>query len=183
MNRRVYAPMTALFLLAVLMVPGQGAVAQRGPGRGGGFGPPAFEDLDKNGNGQVSREEYDEFHQAMRDRRPPVGGPGGPGQPGGPRRERGRDADTSFFKSDPIAKDAAEEKILDVLKDMDQTGRRMQSVPMDDGRFLRLLAESVNALIQDPGLASKYSRAGLDFAKKHGRENYGKLVCTGLGLD
>ncbi len=58
---------------------------------------------------------------------------------------RGRDSDTSFFKSEALAKDDAEQKVLDVLADMHKGGRRMQSVPMDDGRFLRLMAESVNA--------------------------------------
>ena len=58
---------------------------------------------------------------------------------------RGGEWDTSFFKSEPLAKDDAEQKVLDVLDDMDKVGRRMQSVPMDDGRFLRLMAESVGA--------------------------------------
>ena len=57
----------------------------------------------------------------------------------------GRESDTSFFKSEALAKDGAEQKVLDVLDDMNKTGRRMQSVPMDDGRFLRLMAESVGA--------------------------------------
>jgi predicted O-methyltransferase YrrM len=58
---------------------------------------------------------------------------------------RGGDSDMSFFKSQPLAKDDAEQKVLDVLADMHRVGRRMQSVPMDDGRFLRLMAESVGA--------------------------------------
>jgi len=50
-----------------------------------------------------------------------------------------------FFDSEPRAKDEAEQAILEVLTDMEAGGRRMQSVPMDDGRFLRLLAESMSA--------------------------------------
>jgi len=50
-----------------------------------------------------------------------------------------------FFASPPRAKDETEQRILEVLTDMDASGRRMQSVPMDDGRFLRILAESTNA--------------------------------------
>jgi predicted O-methyltransferase YrrM len=55
------------------------------------------------------------------------------------------ESDTSFFASAPLPKDNAEKKILDVLAEMEEGGRSMQSVPMDDGRFLRLLAESTNA--------------------------------------
>lgn len=58
---------------------------------------------------------------------------------------RGGESDTSFFKSESLAKNDAEQKVLDVLADMNTVGRRMQSVPMDDGRFLRLMAESVGA--------------------------------------
>lgn len=54
-------------------------------------------------------------------------------------------AQAPFFVSEPIAKDDNEAKILDVLQDMNRQGRQMQSVPMDDGRLLRLLAESMNA--------------------------------------
>ncbi len=59
----------------------------------------------------------------------------------GPRREE----DSSFFKSEPQPKDDAEKKVLDVLAGMQESRGRMQSVPMDDGRFLRLLAESTDA--------------------------------------
>jgi predicted O-methyltransferase YrrM len=50
-----------------------------------------------------------------------------------------------FFVSGAMAKDATEERILGVLADMAEERGRMQSVPMDDGRFLRLLAESTDA--------------------------------------
>jgi len=55
------------------------------------------------------------------------------------------DSDTSFFKSEPLAKDDAEQRVLDVLADINEVRWRMESVPMDDGRFLRLIAESVGA--------------------------------------
>ncbi|MFO7976975.1 MAG: class I SAM-dependent methyltransferase [Candidatus Hydrogenedentota bacterium] len=58
---------------------------------------------------------------------------------------RGEAPGDTFFQSMPQAKDAAEKQILDVLAKMAASGRRMQSVPMDDGRFLRVLAESTNA--------------------------------------
>lgn len=52
----------------------------------------------------------------------------------------------SAFTSTPLAKDAAEQKILDVLEEMAQSQRRGgMSVPREDGRFLRLLAESLGA--------------------------------------
>ena len=73
-------------------------------------------------------------------------GRGGGKGPGGMRP--GGDAgasDTSFFASDIQAKDEAEQKIFDVLKDMDKSRQGMMSVPMEDGRFLRILAESMGA--------------------------------------
>lgn len=50
------------------------------------------------------------------------------------------------FSSRPLPKDDAEKQILDVLADMDVNQRAgSMSVPRDDGRLLRLLAESINA--------------------------------------
>ncbi|MBE7559106.1 class I SAM-dependent methyltransferase [bacterium] len=59
-------------------------------------------------------------------------------------RARGGAAE-AFFVSPPLAKDDAEKRVLDVLAEMDRNRGRMQSVPMDDGRFLRLLAEFAGA--------------------------------------
>ena len=54
--------------------------------------------------------------------------------------------DTSFFKSPVLPKDDEEKKILEVLDDLDKNQRRgMMNVPMDDGRFLRTLAEMSGA--------------------------------------
>lgn len=46
----------------------------------------------------------------------------------------------------PVARDAAEQRILDVLDDMDKNQRvGSMSVAVDDGRLLRVLVESLNA--------------------------------------
>jgi caffeoyl-CoA O-methyltransferase len=65
-------------------------------------------------------------------------------QPGGgpPRRP----SPAATFATAPQAKDEAEKKILDVLDELDRAQRRgTMSVPRDDGRLLRLLAESLAA--------------------------------------
>lgn len=63
--------------------------------------------------------------------------------PGGRFRTPGG---ASEFVAAPLAKDDAEKKILAVLDDMNRnSGRGMMSVPREDGRFLRLLTESVGA--------------------------------------
>ena len=65
-------------------------------------------------------------------------------QPGGGRPPRR--GPPSSFTSTPLAKDDAEQKILSVLNDMNQNERRgTMSVSRDDGRFLRLLTESLGA--------------------------------------
>ncbi len=66
------------------------------------------------------------------------------GQPAGDRLPRRTAA--SDFTSTPLPKDDAEQKILNVLEDMNQNQRRgSMSVPKEDGRLLRLLAESIGA--------------------------------------
>ncbi len=91
-----------------------------------------FNRLDADKDGFVNKAELEAAREAMRARR------------GGEPNARPA-ADTPFFQSAPQPKDQAEKQILDVLNEMDSSGRRMQSVPMDDGRFLRVLAESINA--------------------------------------
>lgn len=67
--------------------------------------------------------------------------PGGP--PGGPRGGRGG---APPVENKPLAKSDAEKKILDVLQDMYENQRRgMMNVSTDDGRLLRVLAESAGA--------------------------------------
>jgi predicted O-methyltransferase YrrM len=112
----------------------------------------AMKKLDKNDDGKLQADEY-------RPRGP--GGPGGFGGPGGPPvdgpgdRERGvrrgpeapsgdrAGAGQPGFDSSPLPKDDAEKKVLGVLSEMDKKRQGMMSVPRDDGRYLRLLAESV----------------------------------------
>lgn len=65
-------------------------------------------------------------------------------QPAGDRPRRPGAAPD--FTSTPLAKDDAEQKILTVLEDMNLNQRAgTLSVPREDGRFLRLLAESLGA--------------------------------------
>jgi len=78
---------------------------------------------------------------------------------GPPRGGRGRRMDASFFKSQVLPKDEAEKKILDVLDDMFKNQRRgMMNVPMEDGRFLRILTEMSGAKhVVEIGTSNGYS--------------------------
>jgi len=82
-------------------------------------------------------------------------------QPGSGLRPRGRrpGRDTGMFRSTPMPKNDAEKKILDVLDDLDKNQRRgMMNVPRDDGRLLRMLAESIGAKqIVEVGTSNGYS--------------------------
>jgi predicted O-methyltransferase YrrM len=71
----------------------------------------------------------------------PGGGAPGPGvAPKGPGRE------PTKFTSPVMPKDDAEKKILDVLEEMNKNERGgMMNVPMEDGRILRMLAETTGA--------------------------------------
>jgi predicted O-methyltransferase YrrM len=75
---------------------------------------------------------------------------------GGARRGRPKG---SFFESKPVPKDDAEKTILAVLDDMYRNQRRgMMNVPPDDGRLLRLLAESIGAKhVVEIGTSNGYS--------------------------
>jgi len=81
------------------------------------------------------------------------GGPGGMGTMAG-----------DFMRTEPLAKDDAETKILEVLDVMDRTGRRgNMNVPKEDGRLLRLLTESLQAKkVVELGTSTGYS--GIWFA-------------------
>ncbi len=54
---------------------------------------------------------------------------------------------TSPMASDtlPVPKDAQEKRIMDVLEEMAGSQRGMLNVQMDDGRLLRILAETTGA--------------------------------------
>ena len=70
--------------------------------------------------------------------------PRGRGPGGGPRDPGGPGA--ASFNAPILAKDAREKKVLDVLADISANQRRgSMSVPDDDDRILRVLAESLDA--------------------------------------
>jgi caffeoyl-CoA O-methyltransferase len=64
----------------------------------------------------------------------------------------------SSIKSSPIPKTKEEKKILAVLDDMIQSQGDMENVPMEDGRLLRLLTETMSAKnAVEIGTANGYS--------------------------
>jgi len=94
-------------------------------------------------------------------------------QPAGDRPQRR--AAASDFTSTPLAKDDAEQKILNVLQEMNQNQRRgTMSVPQEDGRLLRLLAESIGAK-QVVELGTSHGYSGIWFCLAL-RTTGGKLV-------
>jgi predicted O-methyltransferase YrrM len=132
-------------VIAVLDANGDGTVDRQELARAS----EALQKLDVNHDGQLSLEE-------MRPAPGPGGrgldrpGFGGPGREGGARPPREPDrssgGDGLSFASVPQAKSDTERKLLDVLADVDKTQRRgSMSVPEQDGRILRLLAESLGA--------------------------------------
>lgn len=68
-------------------------------------------------------------------------------------------AETPPFERGPLAKSEAERKILDVLDDLHRNQRRgMMNIPVEDGRLLRLLAESIDAQhVVEIGTSNGYS--------------------------
>lgn len=105
----------------------------------------------------------------------PGGGPGMGGRRPGGRPRRGRVSGGEVSEKDPLAQDKSERKILDVLEDMDKNQRRgMMNVPVEDGRLLRLLTESVNAkTVVEIGTSNGYSGIWLCLAL---RKTGGKLI-------
>jgi len=91
-----------------------------------------------------------------RDRGPggPPGGMRGPGGRMGPRGGGG-----ASMSKPPLAKNEAEKKILAVLNELGGSGGRgMMNVPEEDGRLLRLLAETSGARqIVEIGTSNGYS--------------------------
>lgn len=80
-------------------------------------------------------------------------------QPAGPPRRGPRPAPAGEVKTELQAKDESEKKILGVLADLDKNQRRgMMNVPVQDGRLLRLLAESTGARhVVEVGTSNGYS--------------------------
>ena len=95
-------------------------------------------------------------------------------QPAQPPRRR-RPAPAGEVKTEIQAKDASEKKILDVLDDMDKNQRRgMMNVPVQDGRLLRMLAESTGAKhVVEIGTSNGYSGIWICLAL---RKTGGKLI-------
>ncbi len=86
----------------------------------------------------------------------------------GPGGRRGWGGQQTFANKAPTAKNAKEKAILDVLDEMDrnQRGGNM-NVPIEDGRFLRLLAESTGARqVVEIGTSNGYSGLWLCLALK-----------------
>ena len=89
---------------------------------------------------------------AGRGQRRGMRGPGGPGmRPGGP------DMSGSELEKPSVPKDDNEKKILSVLNDI-LANQRYRNVPPQDGRFLRITAESMNAKnVVEIGTSTGYS--------------------------
>ena len=78
------------------------------------------------------------------------------------------------FETATIPQDDAEKKILDNLDEITRTQGRMMNVPMQDGRLLRLLAESINAkIVVEIGTSNGISAIWLCTAL---RKTGGKLI-------
>jgi caffeoyl-CoA O-methyltransferase len=153
---------TAIVGIAILTAVGL-VLAQEGPQGGRGDAPrmgpqggpmgPWLDDLEKAYE-QKNMDKIGELIKQMRERRqqfpgrPGEPGPGGPPEgmrgPGG-RLGPGSEASSQFTKP-PVPKGAAEKAILAVLDEMNASQRRgMMNVPVEGGRFLRLLAEAIGA--------------------------------------
>ncbi len=77
----------------------------------------------------------------------------------GRRSQPARERFASILESSPLPKNEAEKKILDVLDDMYKNqSRGMMNVPPEDGRFLRLITEAMNAKhVVEIGTSNGYS--------------------------
>jgi len=139
----------------------QPATGQAGPPRGPA---PIMALLDANGDGELSASEIDNAPKAIRQldrdgdgvisRAEMPGGQGG----FGPRAFRGmRPGPAAMSSPPPIPKGDAEKRIFDAMENL-AGGRGMQNVPMEDGRFLRLLTESMGARhVVEIGTSNGYS--------------------------
>jgi caffeoyl-CoA O-methyltransferase len=140
----------------------------------------AMKKLDKNRDGKVTANEY---LPPRPDGPGGFGGPEGlpPGEPGGPPGDRAGAGQISF-NSSPQPKDDAEKKILAILDDMNRNERRgMMSVPPNDGRYLRLLAESIGPTnVVEIGTSHGYSAIWLCLAL---RATGGKLTTFEIDAD
>jgi caffeoyl-CoA O-methyltransferase len=84
-------------------------------------------------------------------------------------------------ETQPVPKDAAEKKIIDVLDEIAANQRGMLNVPMDDGRLLRLLTEATGAKhVVEIGTSNGYSSLWLLLAL---RTTGGKLTTFEIDPD
>ena len=92
----------------------------------------------------------------------------------GRERRPGRE-DAESFQRPPQAKNEAEKKILNVLDDMDRNQRwGMMNIPIEDGRLLRVLTETISAKhVVEIGTSNGYSGIWLCLAL---RTTGGKLT-------
>ncbi len=85
---------------------------------------------------------------------------------------RGRQRGGAALLRPPLARDDQERRILGVLDEMERQGRTYLSVPPDDGRWLRVLTESLGARhVVEIGTSTGYSGLwlGLALARTGGR--------------
>jgi len=175
MSRRITIGLAAIVVLATVGLiwaqegaRGQGAGRGQGPGMGPQGGPmgqwlndleKAYQDKDMDKIGQLigqMKERRQQFRGGPPEGMRGPGGAGGPGGPGGPFGPGG-EGQGGFIKP-PLAKDESEKRILSVLNDMDSQRRGMMNVPIEGGRFLRLLAETIGARsIVEIGTSNGYS--------------------------
>ena len=155
----------------VVLLAGGLLVAQPGGGRGGrgmGFrgGPmgPWLDDLEKAHQAQDLAkigELIEQMKQQRQQFQARMGGRGFDGPPPGMggRGGPGRGMGGAIANQPPMGKTETEKKILAVLADMDRNQRGgMMNVPVEDGRLLRLLAETTGAQhIAEIGTSNGYS--------------------------
>jgi len=141
----------------------------------------ALKKLDANGDGKLSR---DELRPQFRGRGGPgrpgfAGGPPGMGGgPGGPGPFGGRSA---AIETAPVPKDDAERRILKALREIEEKQGRMLNVPALDGRFLRVLAESIGAkTVVEFGTSNGVSAIWFSLAL---RKTGGKLITHEISAD
>ncbi len=182
---------TSLLTFGLIVCLGLDTPAQRGPGGRGvgrGFGGPAilfqFDQIDTNQDESLSKEEIADWAWSQiarldedndgtlaKSEAEQLRGAGrgfeqrGLGQRGpGQRGSRGGGAGDVNFEGSTLPKNAAEEKVLNVLEEINRT-MRVMSVPEEDGRLLRLLAEAQGAKnIVEIGTSTGYSGTWLGLA-------------------
>jgi caffeoyl-CoA O-methyltransferase len=163
-----------IFLALTSAVVSGNVLAQEGPPEGARH--PLMRALDSDGDGSISATEMQKAATALAvldtnkdgklsgaEIQPATDGARGVRRGGRDRRDRrgrrGRrlTAPAALAKP-PVAKTEAEQKILDVLVDLDTKRRGNMNVPAEDGRLLRLLTEAMGAKhVVEVGTSNGYS--------------------------